>query len=71
MSFNRNTYIKLGNYNNKENFVNSNYETQKTSYPKDIKVKQSGILSNYNSSGIVSTNPAYNVGVESPGLSWN
>ena len=35
-----------------------------------MKTKNKEILSNYSSSGVVSTNPAYNVIEENPGLSW-
>ena len=74
MSFNRNTYVTLKNYNKneiKEKYINSSYEIQKTSYPLNIKREISEILSNYNASGAVATNLAYNVIQENPGLSWN
>jgi CTP-dependent riboflavin kinase len=74
MSFNRNNYVTLENYNKqiKEKYGFSSYEIQKASYPKEIEIKnqQQATLSNYNSSGVVSTNPAYNVGEQNPGLSW-
>lgn len=73
MSSNRNSYVVLKNYNKQiESFVNNNnYERQNTSYPKNIQINTSAVLSNYNSSGVVATNPAYNVAEENPGLSWN
>lgn len=77
MSFNRNNYVALKNYNKqeelkelKEKYGFSSYETQKTKYPIEMKTKNKEILSNYSSSGVVSTNPAYNVIEENPGLSW-
>lgn len=74
MSFNRNNYVTLENYNKnqiKEKYVSSSYESQKTTYPIEIKTKnENATLSNYNSSGVVSTNPAYNVVEQNPGLSW-
>ena len=77
MSFNRNNYVALKNYNKqeelkelKEKYGFSSYETQKTKYPIEMKTKNQEILSNYSSSGVVSTNPAYNVIEENPGLSW-
>jgi hypothetical protein len=73
MSFNRNNYVTLENYNKpiKEKYGFSSYEIQKTTYPIEIKNKnQEPVLSNYSSSGVVSTNPAYNVGEQNPGLSW-
>jgi len=74
MSFNRNNYVVLKNYNKqeelKEKYGFSSYETQKTKYPIEMKTKNKEILSNYSSSGVVSTNPAYNVIEENPGLSW-
>jgi len=74
MSFNRNNYITLENYNKKqelkEKYGFSSYEVQQTKYPIEIKTSNQPILSNYSSSGVVSTNPAYNIIVENPGLSW-
>jgi len=77
MSFNRNNYVALKNYNKQEELKElkdkygfSSYETQKTKYPLEIKTKNKEILSNYSSSGVVSTNPVYNVIEENPGLSW-
>lgn len=74
MPFNRNNYVTLENYNKnqiKEKYVESSYESQKTTYPIEIKTKnEKTTLSNYNSSGVVSTNPAYNVVEQNPGLSW-
>lgn len=74
MPFNRNNYVTLENYNKnqiKEKYVESSYESQKTTYPIEIKTKnENTTLSNYNSSGVVSTNPAYNVVEQNPGLSW-
>ena len=72
-SCNRNSYVSLKDYNKtiiQEKFVNSEYIKQSSSYPKNIKVENPEILSNYNSSGAVTTNPVYNVAEQAPGLSW-
>jgi hypothetical protein len=73
MNFNRNNYVAFKNYDkyeSKEKYISSSYQKQKTSYPIKTKLKNTPTLSNYSSSGVVSTNPAYNVIQENPGLSW-
>ena len=71
-SCNRNSYVSLKDYNKtvQEKFVSSEYITQSSSYPKNVKVENPEILSNYNSSGVVATNPVYNTAEQAPGLSW-
>jgi len=73
--FNRNNYVTLTNYDKdtpivKEKFSSGEYAVQNTSYPYKSDDNTPYLLKNYTSSGIVATNPAYNVGVEAPGICW-
>ena len=72
MNFNKNNYVTFQNYNKliQEKFVNSNYDKKNMSYPYKSDSINLQNISNFTSSGVVSTNPVYNVVREDPGLSW-